>query len=287
MFQVFADADLQKSYERKGYVILRGLLPGKEVKELKELALANSSQFVQPFHASHFSNDVTYKMQVHQVLNEVVFGSVKPHLANFRPVFGNFMVKKPGEGGFLQMHADWAYVEEPQMRSMAVWVPLVDTNEQNGCLGVIEGSHRFMNSVRGPRIQQNNFEHDRQWVKDYGTLLPVNAGDGIVYDHALLHFSQANMSGELRPALNVSTVPANAPMIHYCVPEGQSEIMKYTVPSDDFFIHYNNFQTPELGEVIGKLPMSHIKYIDSKMKWLGFRRLCEKVFPPLQHRVYL
>lgn len=286
MLRIFSSNNHQEEYRRKGYVIIRGLLTAAEVSELKELALSHTKQYVQPFHASHFSDDEDYKMKVHNVLKQVVFNRVKPYLVNFRAVFGNFMVKQPGDNGFLQMHADWAYVNEPENRSLAVWVPLVDTNEQNGCLGVIDGSHRFMNIVRGPRIQQNSFDHDRQWIIDYGTLLPMKAGDAVVYDHALLHFSYANKTTELRPALNVSMVPENAEIIHYSVPEGETQIIKYAVPSDDFFIHYSNFKTPRLGKVIQTLPADKVKYIDRKMENLRFRRMLERVLPFLQKQFY-
>lgn len=268
MEPVFNDPELQHRFAEKGYVILPRLLREEDMAHLTGLFAKFAEQYAQPFHSSHFSTDKGYKQNVHQAVCDTVYPRAAPFLNGFRPIFGNFMVKKPDPENFLQMHADWAYVDETTHRSVSIWIPLVDTTPANGCLGVMEGSHQIMNTVRGPGIQQNHFVHDREWVKRYGTLLPMQAGDAIVYDHALLHFSPANTSGQIRPALNLSLVPQHVPVVHYCIPEGgdASVIEKYAVPDDSFYIHYNNFQRPQTGTLVETLPKSVVVFIDEKIE---------------------
>jgi hypothetical protein len=164
------------------------------------------------------------------------------------------------------MHADCTYVNEEISTSVSIWIPLIDTTINNGCLGVIEGSHLITNKIRGPGIQQNSFTQDRNWIKKYGTLLPVKAGDAIIYHHGLLHYSLANSSAESRPALNLSVAPIDSSIVHYCVPEGAEEIEKYKVDDNDFFLDYDNFQRPRHGKLLEKFPRSHVKFIDDKMQ---------------------
>ena len=262
MISVFKSHSLQREYEKRGYIVVPSLLLRQDLIALESLFANNLNQYTQPFHSSHFSKDTAYKKQVHDAIIQVVYPKLVSVLNNFRPVFGNFMVKNAASANFLQMHADWTYVNEPEYRSVSVWIPLVDTNATNGCLGVIAGSHKFMNNIRGPLIQQNSFTHDRQWVEKYGELLPLKAGDAIIYDHA--------------PAINLSLAPSQAQLIHYCMPQGVDTIQKYLVPDNDFYIQYDNFQTPQTGTIIETLPAHTVKFIDKKMNRLWLRRLAEK-----------
>ncbi len=43
---------------------------------------------------------------------EVIFPKVEKYLNQYVPVFGNFIVIQANTERFLQMHADWTYVDE-------------------------------------------------------------------------------------------------------------------------------------------------------------------------------
>ncbi|CAK9249854.1 unnamed protein product [Sphagnum jensenii] len=179
---------------------------------------------------------------------------------------------KPGMNDFaMPLHADWTYVDEDQFRSVAVWIPLIDTNEENGCLGVIEGSHKISEKVRGPNMQQNSYTKDKDWVKKYGKLLPTKAGHAIIFDHALMHFSPPNKFDTIRPALNLSIVPEEAEIYHYCIPEGEKEIEVYKVEDPEFFLKYSHYKRPETDTKIRTLPVDSVKWVDEKMN--NFRPL--------------
>jgi ectoine hydroxylase-related dioxygenase (phytanoyl-CoA dioxygenase family) len=267
MTSIFKNEAHQKEISQKGFVQIP-LLSEFAIKELLLFFEQQTENVIEPFHTTHFSTNKNYKQATHDIISKIVFAAVEPLLDNFIPVFGNFMVKQAAENVFMPLHADWTYVDENKYRSIAIWIPLIDTDEGNGCLGVIEGSHTIMNKIRGPRIQQSSYTHDKEWVKTLGKLLPAKAGSAVIYDHGLLHFSPPNRSGKIRPALNLSLVPMDAETIHYCIPEGASEIELYKVENPQFYIHYNNFQRPETGTLTVKLPTATVSFIDEKMKAL-------------------
>lgn len=264
MTQIFKSEEYQKEISEKGFV-QTPLLSEFSVKELLLFFEQQNVNITEPFHTSHFSTDKYYKQTTHDIISKIVFSAVEPLLNNFIPTFGNFMVKQADPNVFMPLHADWTYVDENKHRSIAIWIPLVDTNEENGCLGVIKGSHRIMNKIRGPRIQQSSYAYDKEWVKVLGELLPTKAGSAIIYDHALLHFSPPNRSGKIRPALNLSLVPKDAEIIHYCIPEGEDDIELYKVEDTQFYIHYNHFQRPETGILAGKFSANAVPFIDDKI----------------------
>jgi len=265
MVPIFKNPSLQTSFSEQGYVTMP-LLDEADTEKLLQLFNRHSEQYQTPFHTSHFSTDKHYKRQVNDAITEIVFPKAESLLANCRPIFANSMIKNPGSDYFMPLHADWTYVDENLFRSVAIWVPLVDTSKENGCLGVIEGSHKVLNKIRGPRIQQSSYEHDRDWVKQLGKLLPMKAGGAVIYDHALLHFSPPNKTAFVRPALNLSIVPKDAEIIHYCIPEGASVIEVYRVDDPGFYISYDNFQRPETNSLIRTLPVNSVEWIDSRME---------------------
>ena len=269
---------MQKDFERKGYVLIPALLDSRSIDTLISLYTRYQDQYSGPFHTSHFSTDASYKKQVHDTIVGTVFPPAEAYLNDFLPLFGNFMIKNPDPNAAMDLHADWTYVDESKFRSVSIWTPLVDTTIENGCLGVIEGSHKITNAIRGPLIRQSTREHEPEWERRYGTLLPMKTGDAIIYDHALLHYSLPNKSSRPRPAFNLSLAPTSAaPWLHYCQPEGTNEIEEYSVIDTDFYIRYIHFQRPETGQLIKRFPATDIKYMDERMNSFWKHKLLTKV----------
>jgi hypothetical protein len=264
MRTVFKNKTLQKDFDSQGFVHVP-VLDDAGIKILLELFQENSIEYSQPFHTSHFSTEVGYKRRVNETIIDVVFHKLAMLLHDYRPIFGNLMIKHGMNDNFMPLHADWTYVDETKCRSIAAWIALTDTDEVNGCLGVIEGSHKISDKVRGPRIQQTSYIHDKDWVKKYGRLIPVKAGDAIIFDHALMHYSPPNKTNISRPALNLSIVPQEADVFHYCIPEGSNEIEVYRVDDSDFYLNYNNNQRPETQSLISTQSADSVKWVDEKM----------------------
>jgi ectoine hydroxylase-related dioxygenase (phytanoyl-CoA dioxygenase family) len=274
MEPVFNSPLLQKKFERNGYVFVEQLLDTNALRELRALFEKYKTRFVGAFHTSHFSDDVNYKQEVNDTIAKVVFDKAAALLHNYTPLFGNFMIKNPNPAAGMDLHADWTYVDETKHTSVAIWVPLIDVNDHNGCFGLIEGSHKVTNLIRGPLIQQSARNRDHIWEKKYGKLMPMKAGDAIIYNHRLLHYSHPNKSNAVRPAINLSLAPVGAKIIHYCMPEGTNEILLYHVPSSNFYIQYTHFQTPQTGKPVKALAKHTVKYIDPAMEkfwWLRFK----------------
>lgn len=277
MRTTFRDSILQKEFERRGYILLPQLLDAGDVKALKELFISFQGKCTGPFHTSHFSSDLVYKKKVHDTMSAIVYPRVAPYLERYIPLFGNLMVKNPEPNVAMDLHADWAYVDEAQSRSVAIWAPLIDTTPDNGRFGIIEGSHHITNKVRGPLILQSTRDHEPQWERQYGKLLPMRAGDVIIYDHALLHYSPPNKSNTPRPAINLTLAPEEGPWLHYCQPEGANEIEVYEVTDPEFFMRYDHFRRPEMGTLSGKITPSTSTYIEGRMNAFWKRRLWDKI----------
>jgi len=264
--RVFIDEKKEKRFRRDGFILLPGLLDVQDIHDINKVCREHEQEFSSSFHTTHFSRNTTYKTAAHEIISKVAGRKIIPHLLDYQPLFGNFMVKNPDPKTALDIHSDWTYVDESRYTSVALWSPLIDTTEVNGCLGVVKGSHQVTNTIRGPLIRESSRDFNQFWADRYGTLLPMKAGDVIIYHHGLLHFSPPNQTGQTRPAINLTLAPKEAEIIHYCMPPESATIEKYHVPDSTFFIRYNHFERPETNSLLEHIPSSAVVYIDEQMK---------------------
>jgi ectoine hydroxylase-related dioxygenase (phytanoyl-CoA dioxygenase family) len=269
---IFASTELNFDFQRKGYIVIRELLNKEEIQQLLLTYENFKQEALSPFHTTHFSTNKHYKKVSHEVISKTVFSKASKYLNEYRPLFGNFMIKNPDPNVSLDIHSDWTYVDEDRFQSLAIWIPLVDTNENNGTFGLVEQSHKVTNKIRGPLIIESSRNKNEYWAKKYGTLLNMKAGDAVLYHHGLLHFSPPNKTNQTRPAINLTVVPKEAYCIHYCIPEGASEIEMYAVEGTDFYLNYTHFQRPDHRLPAKFYPKSIIHPIDKKMNWFGIKK---------------
>lgn len=263
---VFKDSIIEKSFQKDGYVVLP-LLSRSEVKTLLDFYDANPNEVNDGFHATHFSKNRPYKKLVHQKIIATYEVGLTNLLNNYNLLFANFMVKETGNNSVMPLHADWTYVDEKQFQSLGIWSPLIDTNEQNGMLGVVPSSHKLKMNNRGPKIISPFLQNNDYIINNYGKLLKVDAGSVVIYDHRLLHYSPANLSIQKRVSLNISAVPNGVEIAHYSYFENPNKVYKYEVLGTDFFLEYNHFEEPDNGKILEEYELNIVpfekKYLDS------------------------
>lgn len=267
--QVFKDNKQEKIFQQQGYIVLP-LLNFDEVNALSDFYVNNSPKNLSNFHSTHFSNNRLYKKQVQKHIFDVFDKHVTELFIDYQPVFGNFMVKEPGEGSIMPLHADWTYVDEKKHQSLAIWCTLTNTNQQNGMLGVVPKSHNFKITKRGPKIPSPFNEYNQYIIDNYGKLLPMKAGEIVVYDHRTLHFSPPNLSDTARIAINLVACPSEADIQHFTLLNNDEYFECFNVNSNDFFVEYDCFEKPSLASPVRteKLVAENYTqtYIDSVLK---------------------
>ena len=251
---ILSDPQKNKSLIEFGYVVVNNFLTDGEITKLLNFYQKSPVRTNQTFHTTHFSKDVSYKNEVNECIILNVERSIEEHFIDYNAVFANFMIKEAGGNNPMPLHADWTYVDEDSSSSYAIWIPLVDTNINNGCIGVIPYSQHLSHNVRGPRILQWEHPANDILIGGMGRLLPMKKGQALIYNHRTLHYSPPNNSGRVRPAINISLVPEGEQIVHYTIPEEKNEILKFLVDDPLFFLDYDNFQMPKHGKIIAKIP---------------------------------
>ena len=105
-------------------------------------------------------------------------------------------------------HQDSQYYGEAtqHLHVVSVWIPLVDVDEENGCLHVIPGSHKWGLL----KSERDRIDHVRtlEDVEERGTpiSLPMKQGDVLFIPNLLFHMSEANTTRSVRWSLDLRYV---------------------------------------------------------------------------------
>lgn len=237
MANVFKDPALQAQFEAKGYVKFP-LLNHAEVADLLQLYLDNEAahhQNVQGgFHGtSHTENEALITRISHAVL-ELTGPALQRHLQHYKFIGGNFLIKDRHTTDEVPPHQDWTYVEEPRHWSAHVWIALRDVPADGGALFFIDGSHRMSTTLRTSPGNGWMYAGATEAMQQLRTVVPLKAGEALLFNNATIHGSVANTLQTERVAAVVGLYDADSALYHYYQEKGSNEITRYTISQDDF-----------------------------------------------------
>lgn len=243
---VFKDISLQNSFDRDGYVVI-SLIDDLKVNELYKLFNQFQPNSPKGFSTTIHNLDINFKVNVSSQIRDKLESSIDNYIENVRPLGCSFLCKTSGSESYMPAHQDWTIVDETKSYSATIWIPLVDTDDENGALRVIPGSHLFSDALRSPSLQ-SVFENINDFLFQQTITLKLKAGDAVVFNHALIHASFANLSGKNRVVATYGFVPSKTELCFY-QSVGNSVVDKYKV-ADNFFLTYNQIGQAPLGATL-------------------------------------
>lgn len=225
------DVVLNETFVREGYVIVP-FLNEEEIHTLTKVYYENHDEGHEGLYATAHASDYDFKKKLNDVILEKMQRSLTLLFDNARPLGGSYIVKYKGENGSLPPHQDWTIVDEEQFFSANIWIPLVDTNEENGAISILPQSHHLLKSIRAVNIP-DPFYQITNHVRQFHKTLPMKAGEALIYDHRLLHASEINKTDTPRLAVVFGIIPEQAEMRYYFQENGM--VSEYESSVDFFF----------------------------------------------------
>ena len=245
MKTLFKNKDLQTQYEQEGYVLV-DMLSETEVQELKDYykTLDNDHIPSYGFHVSLDNSSADFVVNVMSKIKSVITKHADELFADYKIFTSSYVVKEKNPVGVVPPHQDWSFTEEDEgYNSATVWTALVDTNMLNGAMGVIKGSHTFFDHHRASPAPQFKTPLDPHLfsIFPYLKLLPMKAGQALIFNNKTIHASPPNISDEVRLAVGFGVTQADAPLRHFYLKPGSDakKLDKYEV-DDYFYSHFNN-----------------------------------------------
>lgn len=115
---------------------------------------------------------------------------------------GRFFAKFPRDGSIVPWHQDAQYWPLSPSRSITVWLAIYDTDEDNGAMQIVRGSHRA-GALRHHKVA--GAEHVLEQAVDADQIdtanvvtIDLRAGEISLHDEGLLHGSGPNESDRVR-----------------------------------------------------------------------------------------
>ena len=216
--KILNDPHLDEHLEQEGYVVVP-FLDNEEINTLVTLYQQKNTATKEGLYATAHSADYDYKKQLNDEILRQFTPAINRIFHECTPLGGSYIVKYGGDKGVLFPHQDWNIVDEDRYRSFNIWVPLVDTTENNGAITVLPHSHKLVKSFRGVNIP-DPFYQVNSYTWKYDKTLNMKAGEALIYDHRLLHASSINKTDEPRLAVVFGIIPSKAEMRLYYMENG-------------------------------------------------------------------
>jgi hypothetical protein len=194
------------------------------------------------------------------------------YFQSYECIVGILFVKRPSAvlAGQIQLHCDPTLLpDESRQRHINIWAPLIDVDEKNGALCLVPGAHKVFAPVHSFSVP-SQFARIADTVMEYGRCVPMKAGDALIFDNRMPHFSRQNLSSFDRPAAILSIVPSESEFISlFGGAGGEFPIEVYRQPSSWYenTEWINDRERPQTGTYLGRLnwtphAMSQDEFVD-------------------------
>jgi len=251
MRNVSSITELQQELEQNGYAVI-DFLSSSEIQTLLDFNRGNpppSDLLTSGISFSIGTSELDYRQAITQQVKEIFSLRLISLFPEHRVLLCNLVRKKSDIlVSEMSLHQDPSLIDEISPASYGVWCPLIDVDEQNGCLQVVKKSHLLNSKIR-PFFTFEGFPYSQEILaliqKQYLTSLPMTAGQAVVYDKRLFHGSPPNSTAVERVAAICSLVPKEL-LSHFCYRETStsSQVELFEV-EDEFYDRYIIGQKPE------------------------------------------
>jgi hypothetical protein len=267
---IFIDAEIQRKFDEDGFVKI-ALLSDEEVDALAKMRMEYFPEKGSVFFSSSYLDDYELKMEISNKISNLINSSLAKQCVNYRLIGAAYLIKGIGKHSEMPMHQDWTIVNEQEFYATNVWIPLTDTNEENGTLELMKGSHKWNEALRAPTLPMS-FVGLEDKIKPKLTIVPAKKGEVIVLNQATIHYSKPNMTDEIRPAITCGMISEKAPLKFHYWDKERSQIEEFA-QEDDFLLSFENFMEsiydrPKMGTSQGFSDYSIPKWNESDLNKL-------------------
>jgi phytanoyl-CoA hydroxylase len=195
-------------YRENGYVHVPGVFDVREVEEMRAAidqiladvegtandanhrwSAAEKETVLKGFHNVQYHAGAFTRATAHPRMVDVLTQLIGPNVELHHT---KMLVKPPENGAPFPMHQDYPYFPHERHTMLAASIHLDDTDEANGCLHVVPGSHSL-----GP-LEATGESKNLDMPLGEGTALPCAAGDVLFFNYLTIHGSGVNRSTRTR-----------------------------------------------------------------------------------------
>lgn len=278
--RVFKDEALQQNLNTSGFVIV-DFLNSYEISLLLEVYSQKHPQGVSGFYTSTFAKDKEYRKEVDTIIQKQMHRGLEHYFFDYKVHCGSFIVKGTDEKSQLKMHQDMTLVDEDIYTGINIWIPLIDLTKENGAIEILPQSHRLFKTYRGASLPDI---YDGIETEVHKLMKPayLRAGQAIIFDQSIIHYSPANKSQNVRPVINTFITHKDASIKICYWDKSWGNKIEIFEQAPDFMTNFDNFghdifSRPSIGKSAGFVPFHFPKITNDLLhKEYGLKNLKEK-----------
>lgn len=257
---IFQDEEHQRLFETQGFVKIP-FLDESQISYLNKVFDELHPQLPESgFVSGSYFPDYSYKKKASDIILETFIPSYERIFKNYTAFGGSFLFKIPSDNSDLVLHQDWTIVDEHKAVAINCWVPLCDTNVNNGTLMVLPGAHNYHFHVHRAPTLNFFFTGNEEIVMKH--LVPTNAkaGEAVILNQSLVHYSPPNKSGKIRKAITAGIKTKDEPMhFYYFNKDKHKDQLDVYAMDENFLIMFDNFakdifEEPKNGSYVKTIP---------------------------------
>ncbi len=197
-------ADQIDHYRNKGYLSPVSALTSSEAKEIRneiEKIEKNWPGALEGINRNyvHLISPILNKV----CLNKNILDAVESIIGKNILICGTTLfIKEKKEMGFVSFHQDAKYIGLEPHNWVTVWLAVTDTNENNGCMRMLPGSHKENLKFHEEEFDKYNLLTRGQTIKDVSLdkTIPIvlKAGEISLHHPLIVHGSGLNNSDDRR-----------------------------------------------------------------------------------------
>jgi hypothetical protein len=204
------------------------------------------------FHSTMFFDSVDYRKKTSSAILAILGNKIENLLLDYHVLFANFIVKEPNGDTSVGIHQDWSFTS-PEYLSLNIWIPLCDINEQTGLFYGLKQSQKVFKNIRYTPYENDRYSALEPIIRANSTAYKINAGSALIYDGALVHYSDSNRSNQSRIAIGIVIIPKLAPNFHYYKKNINEKCVEIYKVNDSFYTTFDIFKKPENVTKFGEL----------------------------------
>ena len=230
----------EREQQDSGY-FMAGNVGKKVLRNLKKVFKTQHAFLNKPsgIYNALYNQDSSYRTALHLGLQEELTPIYDSLFTNYKSI-GNYVIAKyPGADSVFDIHQDTTILDEFSYTPLNVWIPLQDTDIDNGCLSLVKGSQHFAFPYRGASFM-GQFAKLSAEIMPYLLPLKMKAGDILVYDNRLLHYSSPNTTRKARVTI-MSGIQHQDAAILTCYQKSEAEPIEICQQPEDYLYTYTGF----------------------------------------------
>ena len=206
-------------YQEDGFVIPNFKMCEKDLLEIenKHNKLINKFPDYKNYCPALFLKDESF---LKYCLNEKILKFVEQLIGKNFALWNSSFFAKPAFHGFeTPWHQDGHYWPINPLATCTVWLAIDDSNEENGCLRFIKGSHREKKLIKHSNNDNKNLTLQQEIIEDKldGNKLVnliLKRGQISLHDVYMVHGSKENKSKKPRRAMTMRFMPLTSKFDH-------------------------------------------------------------------------